>query len=48
MGCTVSKAESQLGAIEPWDYAVEGKTVAIDEEELKKIRNVDASLLSYG
>ncbi|OAO16980.1 Ubiquitin domain-containing protein [Blastocystis sp. ATCC 50177/Nand II] len=39
MGCTVSKAESQLGAIEPWDYAVEGKTVAIDEEELKKIRN---------
>ena len=48
MGCTVSKAESQLGAIEPWDYAVEGKTVAIDEEELKKIRNVNSSLLFYG
>ena len=47
MGCTVSKAESQLGAIEPWDYAVEGKTVAIDEVVLKNIRNVHASFLFY-
>lgn len=48
MGCTVSKAESQLGAIEPWDYAVDGKTVAIDEEELRKIRNVYAYFMSDG